>query len=136
MAGELAVDKMRIRLNVPVELVMKVIKTFSTRYDKRNNTAFVRALEEGCRDCILTRKDYAKIAEIIEENRKQRLKKRRRERLARSGAVEGAAADGGRCRFCGRKVPRGTKFCTQCINQGFDEVFASTGRSNGWDRKE
>ena len=28
MAGELAIDKMRIRLNVPVELVLKVMKTF------------------------------------------------------------------------------------------------------------
>lgn len=83
MAGELAIDKMRIRLNVPVELARKVFKTFKASIDESNNTAFVRALEEGCRNCILTKDDYAKIGKIIEKNRKKRLKKRQLEKLAR-----------------------------------------------------
>ena len=83
MAGELAIDKMRVRLNVPVELACKVFKTFKASIDESNNTAFVRALEEGCRDCILTQRDYAKIGKIIETNRHKRIKKRQLERLAR-----------------------------------------------------
>ena len=92
MAGELAIDKMRIRLNVPVELVHKVLKTFKASIDESNNTSFVRALEEGCRGCILTKKDYAEIGEIIDKNRKKRLKKRQREKQERIAEGRRAAA--------------------------------------------
>ncbi len=87
MAGELAIDKMRIRLNVPVELVLKVMKTFRIGLDGAKNTAFVRALEEGCRDCILTKDDYRKVEKIIETNRRKRMKKRQRERAERRAAA-------------------------------------------------
>jgi hypothetical protein len=46
------------------------------------------------------------------------------------------AAVTGRCRFCGRNVHDGSLFCPSCMRDGFNEVYAVTGRTNGWDRKE
>lgn len=42
----------------------------------------------------------------------------------------------GRCRFCGKGVHNGGLFCPSCMRDGFDAVYAVTGRTNGWDRKE
>lgn len=37
------------------------------------------------------------------------------------------------CKFCGKLTTIGD-FCRNCKNEGFDNVFRLTGRSNGWDR--
>ena len=46
------------------------------------------------------------------------------------------AAVTGRCRFCGNGVHNGSLFCPRCMREGFNEVYAVTGRTNGWDRRE
>lgn len=38
-----------------------------------------------------------------------------------------------RCIFCGH--PTRGRFCKACRDQGFDDVYEVTGRSNGWDRR-
>ena len=77
MAGELDCNKTRVRLNVSLELSRKVIKTFAKPGDpKGGSCAFIRALEEGCRDIVLTKSDYAFIGKQVEENFRKRMKAR------------------------------------------------------------
>lgn len=83
---------------------------------------------------------------IRPSRRKARLEREQR-RNAELGALAPASAgmsvlggpahavDVGRCRFCGREVRNGVLFCARCMREGFNEVYAVTGRSNGWDRK-
>lgn len=40
-----------------------------------------------------------------------------------------------RCKFCGHTAKAGQEFCADCIHDGYDAVYALTGRSNGWDRR-
>lgn len=40
----------------------------------------------------------------------------------------------GFCPYCGRAVSNGT-YCRNCVEEGFDDLHAVTGRTNGWDRK-
>lgn len=41
----------------------------------------------------------------------------------------------GVCPFCGGATSGG-RFCKTCMDEGFDKVYAVTGRSNGWERAE
>lgn len=38
------------------------------------------------------------------------------------------------CKFCGKLTTNGD-FCRNCKNEGFDNVYIVTGRSNGWDKQ-
>lgn len=74
MAGELDCNKTRVRLNVSLELFRKVTKTFSKPGDPPGGSwALIRALEEGTRDTVLTKSDYAFIGKQVEENFKLRM---------------------------------------------------------------
>ena len=64
---------------------------------------------------------------------------RRKAGLAGLGPLKGVSAQTspavtGRCRFCGKPVFNGASFCARCMREGFNEVYAVTGRTNGWDR--
>ena len=76
MAGELALDKIRLRMNIPVVLERKIDKKFRHNGDKSILDAFLRALHESVSDVTLTPADYRKIAKRIEDNRITRYERR------------------------------------------------------------
>lgn len=80
MASELALDKIRVRMNIPLVLDAKIDKKFRQKKDTSDSAAFLRALFESVSDVTLTPADFRKIAKRIEENRALRLA-RRKERM-------------------------------------------------------
>ena len=92
MANELALDKIRLRMNIPLVLETKVYKKFHHKNDKSGSEAFLRALFESVSDVILTPADYRKIAKRIEANRVTRLE-RRKARSQKVNATEGKEAN-------------------------------------------
>lgn len=98
MANEIAVNKKRIRMNVPLVLARKVEKTFGKANDKALSSAYIRALEEVTRKIILTKADYDAIGKQVDANMNSRMA-RRKERAAGkgravSGPTKGARASG------------------------------------------
>lgn len=77
MASELALDKERARLAIPLRIGFKVRRYFSKPGDKSPVEAYIRALEEATRKFDLTKEDYEEIGEIVEANRKARMKRRK-----------------------------------------------------------
>ena len=82
MPNELALDKRRVRLNVPLELARKVEKAFRLSSDNFEMVSYIRALEEACKNVVLTRKDYACIGVQVEQNRVKRMNARELTRKA------------------------------------------------------
>ena len=96
MANEIAVNKKRVRMNVPLVLARKVEKTFGKTGDKALSSAYIRALEEVTREIILTKADYDAIGKQVNANMDSRMAKRKERAAGLSGRVAAKPNKGAR----------------------------------------
>jgi len=89
MASELALDKERARLGIPLRISFKVRRYFSKPGDRSDVDAYIRALEEATRNFELTKEDYEAIGAIVEANRKARMKRRQKNFVEHGSKLRG-----------------------------------------------